>query len=123
MWLVEYYTRPDGSQPAREWISEQDNSIRASIRARIEKLEENGLLLVRNGMLVPIVRKRKKDKPGPGLYELKHKGKKWRLAIYHDLRKGKFILLCGWRKSQPRQEKDIAKARALLQEYLITKEE
>lgn len=55
MWLVEYYTSPDGSQPAREWISEQDNSIRASIYARIERLKENGLLLARNGVWLPIL--------------------------------------------------------------------
>jgi len=124
MWPVEYYTRPDGSQPAREWISEQDNSIRDSIRDRIEKLEGNGLLLGRNGMLVPIRRKRKKrDKFIPGFYELKHRGKKWRLATYYDRGQNKFILLCGWRKHKKLQIEDVDKARELLEEYLTIKGE
>jgi len=59
MWPVEYYTRPDGSQPAREWISEQVGSIRASIYARIERLKENGLLLVINGVWLPILIEKK----------------------------------------------------------------
>ncbi len=124
MWLVEYYTRPDGSQPAREWISEQDNSIKPSIRDRIERLKENGLLLARNGMLVPIKRKRKKkDKFIAGFFELKHRGNKWRLATYFDREKGKFILLRGWRKHSRIQIEDVDKARELLREYLATKEE
>ena len=124
MWLVEYYTRPDGSQPAQEWISEQDNSIKRSIRDRIEKLRENGLLLARNGMLVPIKRKRKKkDKFIAGFFELKHRGHKWRVATYFDQKEGKFILLRGWRKHSRIQIGDVDKARELLEEYLATKEE
>ena len=124
MWLVEYYTRPDGSQPAREWISEQDGSIRASIYARIETLGKEGLILRGNGILVSIIPKRKKkDKFIPGFYELKHRGKKWRLATYFDRKEGRFILLRGWRKHSRIQIEDVDKARELLEEYLVTKEE
>ena len=124
MWAVEYYTRPDGSQPAREWIGEQDNSIRDSIRARIELLGKEGLILKGNGILVPIRRKRKKrDKFIPGFFELKHRGKKWRLGIYFDQQEDKFILLCGWRKHRQVQIGDVDKSRELLEEYLAKKEE
>jgi len=124
MWPVEYYTRPDGSQPAREWISEQDGSIRASIYARIETLGKEGLILRGNGILVSIIPKRKKkDKFIPGFYELKHRGKKWRLATYFDRKEGRFILLRGWRKHSRIQIEDVDKARELLEEYLVTKEE
>jgi len=124
MWLVEYYTRPDGSQPAREWISEQDNSIRASIYAKIETLGKEGLILRGNGILVTIKRKRKKkDKFIARFFELKHRGHKWRVATYFDQKEGKFILLRGWRKHSRIQIGDVDKARELLEEYLATKEE
>ena len=118
MWQVIYYTRPNGRKPAREWIEAQDSSIKPSIDARIEKLKMEGLLLRENKMmLVPI-----REKPGgrivPGFYELKHSGKKWRIATYHDLKKDIFVLISGWRKSQPIQQQDVQRALRLLDEYL-----
>ncbi len=117
MWQVNYYTRPNGHKPAKEWIEAQDNRIRPSIDARIEKLKMEGLLLLQNEMLVPI-----KEKPGgkivPGFYELKHSSKKWRIATYHDLKKNMFVLISGWRKSRQLQERDVQRALRLLEEYL-----
>ena len=117
MWQVIYYTRPNGRKPAQEWIEAQDNSIKPSIDARIEKLRTEGLLLVDNGMLVPI-----RESPGgrvvPDFYELRHISKKWRLATYYNRKKNIFVLISGWRKSQPIQQQDVQRALRLLDEYL-----
>ena len=117
MWQVNYYTRPNGRKPAEEWIDNQDNSIRPSIDARIQKLRDEGLFLLENKMLVPI-----RERPGgrivPDFYELRHISKKWRLAIYHDRKKNVFVLISGWRKSQPIQQRDVDRALTLLNEYL-----
>ena len=119
VWQVNYYTKPNGRKPAKEWIDAQDNSIKPSIDARIEKLRMEGLLLIENGMLVPI-----RERPGgrvvPNFYELKHNGKKWRIATYHDLKKHIFLLISGWRKSRQIQEPDVQRALRLLNEYLST---
>lgn len=118
MWQDIYYTRPNGRQPAREWIEAQDNSIKPSIDARIEKLRMEGPLLP-DEMLVPI-REKPRGRIVPGFYELKHRGKKWRIATYHDLKKDIFVLICGWRKLRQLQERDVQKALRLLEEYLST---
>lgn len=117
MWRDIYYTRPNGRQPAREWVESQDNSIRPSIDARIQRLRDEGLLLVENGMLVPIREKRGKKKFIPGFYELKNRTKKWRIAVYHDLKKNSFVLIHGWRKLKESEEQEIERARRLLNEY------
>ena len=117
VWQVIYYTRPNGRRPAQEWIEAQDNSIKPSIDARIEKLRMEGLLLVDNGMLEPI-RERPRGKIVPGFYELKHIGKKWRIATYYNLKKNSFVLISGWRKSRQIQEPDVQRALRLLEEYL-----
>lgn len=116
MWQVIYYTRPNGRKPAKEWIDDQDNSIRPSIDARIEKLRMEGPLLP-DSMLVPIREKRGKKKFIPGFYELKNRAKKWRIAVYHDLKKNSFVLIHGWRKLKESEEQEIEKARRLLNEY------
>jgi len=78
-----------------------------------------GLLLIENGMLVPIReirRRRGRSSIIPGFYKLKDRGKKWRIATYHDLKKNMFLLFWGWRKTRESQE--IDRAIRLLQEYL-----
>ena len=117
MWRVIYYTRPNGRQPAKEWVEGQDNSIKPSIDARIQRLRDEGLLLVENGMLVPIREKRGKKKFIPGFYELKDRTKKWRIAVYHDLKQNSFVLIHGWRKLKEAEEQEIERARTLLNEY------
>lgn len=117
MWQVIYYTRRNGRTPAQEWIEDQDNSIKPSIDARIEKLRTDGLLLRESGMLARI-----SEKPGgkvvDGFYELRDVARKWRLAVYHDLNRNAFVLIHGWRKSQRIQKRDVQKALTLLDEYL-----
>jgi len=109
---VIYYTKPSGRQPVADWINDKDNSIlRPSIDARIDRLNKEGLSL-NPEMLIPI---KGKDSH---LYELRNKGKKWRIATYYDVKRDIFVILCGWRKTQPKQPRDIAKARRLLHEYL-----
>ena len=117
MWQVDYYTRPNGRQPAKKWIDDQDNSIKPSIDKRIQALRMKGPSLSES-MLEPI-----RERPGgrivPDFYELKHIGKKWRLAIYHDRKKNVFVLISGWRKSQLIQQRDVDRALTLLSEYLL----
>ena len=119
MWQDIYYTRPNGRQPAKEWIEEQDNSIKPSIDAWRDRLKKEGLFLLENKMLVPI-----RESPGgrvvPDFYELRHISKKWRLAIYHDRNKNIFVLISGWRKLEQVQEPDVQRALTLLEEYLST---
>ncbi|MFC2071567.1 hypothetical protein ACFLUU_02465 [Chloroflexota bacterium] len=123
MWRVDYYTRPNGRKPAKDWIDDQDNSIKPSIDARIEKLRMEELLLIENRMLVPIREKRGTRKIIPGFYELKDRGKKWRIATYHNLKEDIFVLIWGWRRTRASPEREIDKARGLLQEYLSTEGE
>ena len=118
MWDVDYYTRPNGRKPAKEWIDDQDNSIRPSIDARIQWLRRDGLLLKDNYVLVPIEdrsSRRGRSRIIPGFYELKDRGKKWRIATYYDQKKSMFLFFWGWRKTQRRE---IDRAIRLLQEYL-----
>lgn len=120
MYDVVYYYRPNGDCPAREWIENLDNSLVDSVDARLESLKREGMVLLGTKMMEVIRARRAKDRIH-GFYELKHTGKKWRLAVYHDMKENKFVLLRGWRKSQQRQEGDIDAARNLLLEYLSTK--
>jgi len=117
---VVYYYRPNGRSPAREWVESLDNSVTDCVDARLEYLEKKGLLLLNTEMMEWIPAKRGGARIH-GFYELRHEGKKWRMGVYHDLGENKFILLDGWRKSQPKQQANIEKAIDLLQEYLSTK--
>lgn len=117
MWQYDWYTRPNGRKPAKDWFDEQDNSIKPSIHVRIDRLKKEGLFLLQNEILKPI-----RERPGgrivPDFYELRHISKKWRLAVYHDLKKSIFVLISGWRKLRPIQQQDVDRALRLLNEYL-----
>ena len=118
-----YYTKPNERQLAREWIEDRKNStIKASIDARLTKLSQEGLALLEGKILVPI-----QETPNGRIvtdyYELRHVGKKWRLAVYYERAKDVFVIIWGWRKDQKVQERDVAKALNLLDEYLSTREE
>ena len=110
-------------QPAREWIEDRKNStIRASIDAHLTRLGQEGLALLEGKILVPI-RETPNGRIVTDFYELRHLGKKWRLAVYYERVKDVFVIIWGWRKDQPVQERDVAKALNLLAEYLSTREE
>jgi putative component of toxin-antitoxin plasmid stabilization module len=117
-----YYTKPNERQPAREWIEDRKNStIRTSIYARLTRLSREGLALLDGKILVPI-QETLHGKTIADYYELRHVGKKWRLAVYYERGKDVFVIIWGWRKDQKVQERDIAKALNLLAEYLSTRE-
>lgn len=90
--------------------------------ARIEQLRRNGLKLLNTEMMCSIVAGTKTESVD-GLYELRHEGKKWRIAVLYLVAQSAFVLLCGWRKSQRVQPRDIARACMLAREYLDSTEE
>ena len=112
LYRVVYYVRPDGTSPVRDWIANQDNSIRPNIRAKIEWLRKNGPKVEGTKSFEHI--------PGPdnGLWELRNVGLGWRIVTHHDLDEGRFVLLYGFRKKKKKvQRSDFAMARRLLHEY------
>ena len=70
-------------------------------------------------MMVRITSRRDRDHFA-GFYELRHKGNKWRIAVYYLGEAQTIVLLSGWRKSQRLQKDDVENARMLLREYLAT---
>ena len=113
MWTVEYYTDKRGEQPVAKWLNEVSKSDLAralGIHARIRKLSEHGLELLDTNMMS---RLKGADRH---LYELTP----WpyRVVVYYDTIRSKFILLHGFRKKRQRQDKDIDHARWLLKGYL-----
>ena len=116
---VFYYLDRRGHAPVRDWINDRDNAgIRENIDARITWLAMYGDGLLDNpDVLDPIEPGTKKKDRVTGFYELKSKPKKWRIAVYYDMQARCFVLLYGFRKSQPIQPQDIARAYAALDEY------
>lgn len=121
-----YFTRKNGDQPAKEWIDTPKNSsIRASIEARILRLEMDELKsLIDRKNVAPI----KPDKSGknniPGLFELRYVSSPgWRIVFYHDISLDTYVLLWGFRKTKDVQKRDIDRARSLAYEYLAMKKE
>jgi len=112
VWKVVYYFRPNGRWPVAAWRDGQPRDIKANIDAKIRKLAENGLNLLRTNMLDNI------SGDDDDLYELRNLKLKWRIAVYFDRRIDTFVLLHGWRKQKPVQKRDIKQARRLLHEYL-----
>lgn len=114
MYTIDYYTRPNGNQPARDWLFYSlDKGLRAGIMAKIQYLEEHGLVLLGTKMLKPV-------KGEHGLYELK--SGQCRVIVYYDTRKGhEFVLLNGFLKTRGRERQKIDEARSLLYEYLSGK--
>ena len=118
MFDVVYYKDLRGIEPVADWVADPDTgNIHDSIDARITMLQNHGLdLPIR--MLRPIDPRGKKEARVNGFYELRHRGKKWRIAVYHNLRKNYFVLLCAFRKSKDIQPQEIDQAYAVLYEYL-----
>lgn len=117
------YVDKRGDALVEDWINDPKNAnIRHNIDARITMLGTAGLeLLTNHRILEPIEPRGSKESRVPGFYELKSTAQKWRIAVYHDLQDKCFVLLCGWRKNQPKQPRDIDRAYALLNEYLSRK--
>ena len=117
MYSLYYYVRENGDCPCREWRDSQDGSIAPSIDARVEQLRRHGPKLLNTEMMCRVAAKKTSERI-EGFYELRHEGKKWRIAVLYVARIEAFILLCGWRKNQRVQPEDIAHARVLAREYL-----
>lgn len=110
MYAYEYYATRQGEQPLRDWIAALPLKERAVIRAKIQKLSEEGLKLLGTNMLKTI------EDYDDDFYELV--GGQLRIGIYFDRPKNMFILLHGWRKKKQRQPRDIDEAFSKLRDYL-----
>ena len=113
MYRVEYYLNGRGEPPVAKWLNEifkSDIAGASKIDARIQKLKEHGLKLLDTNMMKPIIG------VDNHLYELLPGA--YKIVVYYDSTRSKFILLHGFRKTKRRQSKDIAHARRNLQSYL-----
>lgn len=110
MSAIEYYHRPNGQIPSAEWLEKLEMHDRAVVKAKIQKLMDNGLELLHTNMMKPI-----KGDDGD-FYELV--AGDFRLATYFNRRKGIFFLLNGWMKKGRSQPRDIENGRQLLHEML-----
>ena len=119
MYSLYDYVRENGDCPCREWRDQQDGSISPSIDARIEQLRQHGPKLLNTEMLRRVKAKKASERI-EGFYELRHEGKKWRIAVLYVVERKMFVLLCGWRKYRRVQPDDVARARALAREYLAS---
>ena len=109
MYVVDYYTRPNGQTPALEWINSLNIHQQTVILAKLCKLEEEGLKLLQTDMMKWIVGR-------SNLYEIR--GGKCRMVLYHDVTSDKCILLHGFLKSSQRETREILTACNLCDEYI-----
>lgn len=109
MYVVDYYTRPNGQTPAFEWINSLNMHQQTVILAKLYKLEEEGLKLLQTGMMKRIVGR-------SNLYELI--GGQCRMILYHEVTSGKFLLLHGFLKKRQQETREILTACNLLDEYI-----
>lgn len=113
MWEYEYYRTQYGERPLRDWIEALPLDERTVIRAKMQKLSEEGLKLLRTNMMTAI------QGYSGDFYELR--GGKIRVGVYFNRTENTFILLHGWRKTRQRQTRDIEVAYARLIDYLSLK--
>lgn len=109
MFIVDYYTRPNGQTPAFAWIDSLNIHQRTVILAKVYKLEEEGLRLLQTGMM-------KRIEGRSNLYELR--GGQCRMILYHEITSDKFLLLYGFLKKRQRETREILTACDLLDEYI-----
>lgn len=109
MYVVDYYTRPNGETPAFEWMNSLNIHQQTVILAKLYKLEEEGLKLLQTGMMKRIIGR-------SNLYELI--GGQCRMILYHEVTSDKFLLLHGFLKKRQRETKEILTACNLLDEYI-----
>ena len=112
MFKLEYYIRPNGTQPVVDWLDRLDRQKYEVITAKMVKLKMVGLDLLKTEMLRSI-------KSVPGLYELK--GGQCRVLVYYERGNGVFIVLQGFLKKKARETHEIDIGVRLLREYLTSK--
>ena len=113
MYHVDYYLNRRGERPVAKWLDnvfKTDVAGASRIDAQIQKLREHGLKLLNTNMMKHIIGE------DNHLYELIPGA--YRVVVYYDSTRSKFILLHGFRKTKRVQTRDIARARRNLQEYL-----
>jgi hypothetical protein len=109
LFIVDYYTRPNGQKPAFAWIDSLNTHAQAVILAKVDKLTEEGLKLLQTAMM-------KRVEGRSNLYELR--GGRCRIIIYHEVASDTFLLLHGFLKSRQRETREISTACKLLDEYI-----
>ena len=109
MYVVDYYTKPNGQTPAVAWIDSLNIREQARILAKVTKLKEEGLKLLQTNMMKPVVGR-------SNLYELR--GGQCRIILYHEVTSDRFLLLHGFLKKRQRETREILTACNLLDEYI-----
>jgi phage-related protein len=109
MYVIDYYTRPNGQSPAFAWIDSLNIRQQAVILAKVDKLKEEGLKLLQTDMMKRIMGR-------SNLYELR--GGQCRMILYHEVTSDKFVLLHGFLKRRQRETGEILTACNLLDEYI-----
>lgn len=116
MYNCDYYTRPNGRKPCKEFIDSLSAKDKAKVYSKIDILRREGKLLIATHVLEKIENFSKKEKQDKELYELVCG--RCRVGTYFDARSQAFMFLCGWEKTQRKQPSDIEHCRSLLHEYL-----
>ena len=117
MWRIDYYTEPSGRQPVAEWLDSHslDRNARTVIIDKIGQLEEHGLITLLGTNMMKRIQNKDKD-----FYELI--GGRCRVALYHEVISGSFILLHGFIKKRQRETREINIARSRLHKYQLRRQ-
>jgi len=111
VWHIDYYTEPNGRQPAAEWLNGLDKNISAHMHDKVVRLQQNGLKLLNTSMMDPI------KGYGSDFYELKYSN--YRIALYYETVSNTFVLLHGFKKERRRESREIETAYSRLREYQL----
>jgi phage-related protein len=111
MWRIEYYTGSSGRQPVAEWLDDLDKKTREYLRDKAVRLQQYGLELLETNMIRPI------KGYGGDFYEIKYS--QYRIAFYHDIVNGAFVLLHGFKKEHRKESKEIKIAYTRLRDYQL----
>ncbi len=109
MWRIEYYVEPNGRQPVAEWLDDLDKKTREYLIDKAVRLQQYGLELLETNMIRPI------KGYGGDFYEIKYG--KYRIAFYHNIINGAFVLLHGFKKERQKELKEIKTAYARMYDY------
>lgn len=110
MYVVKNYCRPNGQSPVSDFRNTLEKHDRAVIDAKLRKLEDCGLELLRTKML-QVIKGEDRD-----FYEVV--AGDFRIATCFHRHESKFVLLHGWMKKGRTSPGDISHARMLLREHL-----
>jgi len=111
VYYIDYYTEPSGRKPVAEWLDNLDKNMRLHMRDKVVRLQQNGLMLLNTSMMDPI------KGYGSDFYEVKYS--KYRIALYHEIASGTFILLHGFKKERRRERREVETAYSRLREYQL----